>query len=88
MESGISGAFYTIAFYLHKAGYVPGLMQIVIGGGVYYLVCFMDEYSRYIVHHQVLLGMDGKTVSLAGQAAIDRLPKGADGKPLDKPVIQ
>ena len=26
--------------------------------------------------------------SLAGQAAIDELPKGGDGKPLDRPVIQ
>lgn len=68
--------------------WVTDLMEIVIGAGVYYLVCFMDEYSRYIVHHEVLTGMDGKTVSLAGQAAIDRLPKGADGKPIDKPVMQ
>jgi putative transposase len=68
--------------------WVTDLMQIVIGGGVYYLVCFMDECSRYIVHHEVLLGMDGKTVSLAGQAAIDQLPKGADGKPIERPVIQ
>jgi putative transposase len=68
--------------------WVTDLMQIVIGGGVYYLVCFMDECSRYIVHHEVLSGMDGKTVSLAGQAAIDQLPKGADGKPIDRPVIQ
>jgi len=68
--------------------WVTDLMEIVIGAGVYYLVCFMDECSRYIVHHEVLTGMDGKTVSLAGQAAIDQLPKGADGKPIAKPVIQ
>ena len=68
--------------------WVTDLMQIVIGAGVYYLVSFMDEYSRYIVHYELLTGMDGKTVSLAGQAAIDRLPKGADGKPMDRPVIQ
>jgi len=68
--------------------WVTDLMEIMIGSGVYYLVCFMDEYSRYIVHHEVLTGMDGKTVSLAGQAAIDQLPKGADGRPLAKPVIQ
>jgi transposase InsO family protein len=68
--------------------WVTDLMEIAIGAGVYYLVCFMDEYSRYIVYHEVLSGMDGKTVSLAGQAAIDSLPKGADGKPIDRPVIQ
>jgi putative transposase len=68
--------------------WVTDLMEIMIGSGVYYLVCFMDEYSRYIVHAEVLTGMDGKTVSLAGQAAIDQLPKGADGRPVAKPVIQ
>jgi hypothetical protein len=50
--------------------WVTDLMQIVIGVGVYYLVSFMDEYSRYIVHHELLTSMDGKTVSLAGQAAM------------------
>jgi putative transposase len=68
--------------------WVTDLMEIMIGSGVYYLVCFMDEFSRYIVHQEVLTGMDGKTVSLAGQAAIDQLPKGADGRPIAKPVIQ
>jgi putative transposase len=68
--------------------WVTDLMQVVVGGAVYYLVSFMDEYSRFIVHHEVVSGMDGKTVSLAAQAAIDRLAKGADGQPLAKPVIQ
>jgi putative transposase len=68
--------------------WVTDLMQVVVGGMVYYLVSFMDEYSRYIVHHEVVTGMDGKTVSLAAQAAIDSLPKGEDGQPLSKPVIQ
>lgn len=68
--------------------WVTDLMEIMIGSGVYYLVCFMDEYSRLFVPQEVLTGMDGKTVSLAGQAAFDQLPKGADGRPIDKPVIQ
>src|SRR5262249_37952024 len=68
--------------------WVTDLMQVVVGGLVYYLVSFMDEYSRYIVHHEVVPGMDGVTVSLAAQSAIDRLAKGEDGRPLVKPVIQ
>jgi putative transposase len=32
--------------------------------------------------------MDGITVSTAAQAAIDTLPKGADGLPVDKPEIR
>jgi putative transposase len=68
--------------------WVTDLMQVVVGGMVYYLVSFMDEYSRYIVHHEVVPGMDGHTVSLAAQAAIDLLAKGENGQPLEKPVIQ
>jgi putative transposase len=68
--------------------WVTDLMQVVIAGGVYYLISFMDEYSRYIVHHELVLGMDGVTVSLAAQAAIDTLPKDAAGKPTVTPVIQ
>src|SRR5262249_9788743 len=47
--------------------WVTDLMQVVVGSGVYYFVSFMDEYSRYIVHHEVLTGMDGISVSLAAQ---------------------
>ena len=68
--------------------WVTDLMEIAVGEGRYPLVCFMDEYSRHIVHHEVLTGMDGKTVGLAALAAIEKLPKGADGLPVARPVIQ
>ena len=68
--------------------WVTDLMHVQGAAGVYYLVSFMDEYSRYLVHHEVLPGMDGVTLSLAAQAAVDTLAKGADGLPVDKPVIQ
>lgn len=64
------------------------LMYIQVGAATYFFVSFMDEYSRYIVHHELLMGMDGVTVSLAAQAAIDKLPKGEDGKPLSQPLIR
>jgi putative transposase len=41
-----------------------------------YLISFLDEYSRYVVHHELLWTMDGRSVSLAAQAAVDQL--GAD----------
>jgi transposase InsO family protein len=68
--------------------WVTDLMQVQVGEGVYYLVSFLDEYSRYIVHHELLLGMDGISLSLAAQAAVETLPRGPDGKPLSRPVIQ
>jgi putative transposase len=64
------------------------LMHLQVGAGVYYFISFMDEYSRYIVHWELLPGMDGVSVSLAAQGAIDTLPKGADGRPLVQPEIR
>jgi transposase InsO family protein len=68
--------------------WVTDLMEVRVGEVSYYLVCFLDEYSRCIVHHELLTGMDGKTVSLAALAAIETLPKGVDGKPEPRPMIQ
>jgi putative transposase len=68
--------------------WVTDLMQVRVGEGTYFVVSFMDEYSRYIVHHEVLLGMDGIGLGLAAQKAIETLPKGADRLPVDRPVIQ
>lgn len=64
------------------------LMYVQVGSGTYFFVSFIDEYSRYVVHHELVLGMDGVTVSLAAQKAIDTLPRGADGMPVAKPVIR
>ena len=52
------------------------------------MVAFLDEYSRYIVHHEILLSMDGLSVSMAAQKAIETLPKGPDGKPSATPEIR
>ena len=54
----------------------------------YFLVCFLDEYSRYIVHHELLWGMDGGTVSVEAQAALETLPKDGEGALQEKPKIR
>jgi putative transposase len=64
------------------------LKYIAVGDRHYYLVCFLDEYSRYIVHHELLAGMDGLTVSLSAQAALETLPTDQEGKLLENPVIR
>lgn len=64
------------------------VMYVQVGGTTYYFVSFLDEYSRYVVHHELVLGMDGLTVSLAAQKAIDTLVRGADGLPLSRPLIR
>jgi len=38
-----------------------------------YMIVFMDEYSRYVVHHELLWRMDGLSVSLSAQSAFDML---------------
>lgn len=64
------------------------LMQVQVGEGVYPMLAFLDEYSRFIVHHEILLSMDGLSVSAAAQEAIEALPRGADGKPSAPPEIR
>ena len=49
----------------------------------YYLLSFIDVFSRYVVHHELLTLMDGRTVATEAQAAIETLPEGAE-----RPTIQ
>jgi putative transposase len=64
------------------------VMYLQVAEQTYFFVTFLDEYSRYVVQHELLLGMDGVTMSLAAEAAIATLARGQDGKPLDKPLIR
>jgi putative transposase len=64
------------------------IKYVWVGGRDYFLVCFLDEYSRYIVHHELLWTMDGSAVSVAAQAALETLPKDDAGKPVDRPEIR
>lgn len=68
--------------------WVTGLMQLQVGEGTYDPVGFMDEYARSIARHEILLGMDGISTSLAARAAIETLPRGEDGQPREKPEIR
>jgi putative transposase len=56
------------------------LMYVMIGGRTYYLVNFLDEYSRLIVHHALVPSMDGMTVSIEAQAAIEKLLRERSGE--------
>ena len=46
----------------------------------YYLVVFLDEYSRTVVHHELMCYLDGETLSLEAQRAIETLREGS-GRP-------
>jgi len=54
----------------------------------YYLITFLDEYSRYIVHHELLASMDGHSVSVAAQAGIETLARNEQGELAHRPVIR
>ena len=47
------------------------LMHLQVGGRTYYSIAFLDEWSRCLVHHELLRSMDGASVSLAAQRAVD-----------------
>ena len=51
------------------------IMYVKIRSRFFYLNIFIDEYCRYIVHHNLLKAMDADSVSLDAQAAIDKLRK-------------
>lgn len=71
-----------------NAVWATDLKYVAVGGRNYYLVCFLDEYSRYIVHHELLPSMDGLSLSVAAQAALETLPTDAAGQLLERPTIR
>ena len=60
------------------------IMYVKIIGRFYYLIIFIDEYSRYIVHHSLLVSMDGNSVSMELLVAIEKLRKDS----IAEPVVQ
>ena len=48
------------------------LMYLDVSGRKYFLLSVIDEYSRMIVHHALLPNMEGTTVSIEAQTAIER----------------
>lgn len=72
------------------AMWATDLMYVMIGGRTYYLVTFLDEYSRLIVHHALVSSMDGITVSVEAQAAVERFlrERGGEIPPQGMPQVR
>jgi transposase InsO family protein len=47
------------------------VMYVWVAARFYFLVSFVDAYSRYIVHHKLLMSLDGKSVAIELQAALE-----------------
>ena len=63
-------------------------MYLKIGGHQYYLLNFIDEYSRYLVHWELLTSMDGHSISIVAQKALEGLRLDHEGKVTIQPVIR
>jgi len=54
------------------------VMYVWVAARFYFLVSFIDAFSRYIVHHKLLTSLDGKSVAIELQAALEAV---GDAKP-------
>jgi len=54
------------------------VMYVWVAARFYFLLSFVDAYSRYIVHHKLLMSLDGKSVATELQAALETV---SDVKP-------
>lgn len=50
------------------------VMYVWVVGCWYFLVSFIDAYSRYVVHHKLLLELNGRAMASELQAALDANP--------------
>ena len=50
------------------------VMYVWVAARFYFLLSFVDAYSRYIVHHKLLMTLDGKAVATELQAALEAVP--------------
>jgi transposase InsO family protein len=50
------------------------VMYVWVTGCWYFLVSFIDAYSRYVVHHRLLLELNGRAMASELQAALDGNP--------------
>lgn len=64
------------------------LMYVKLGEEQYFLIAFIDEYSRYLVHWELASSMDGRTLSTAAQAALQTLPRDGEGRVTVQPMIR
>ena len=51
------------------------VMYVWVAARFYFLLSFIDAFSRYIVHHKLLMSLDGKSVSTELQAALEVNPE-------------
>ena len=63
-------------------------MYVTLGEHQYFLITFIDEFSRYMVHWELMSRMDGLSISQAAQTALETLPRDTEGKATIQPIIR
>jgi len=63
-------------------------MYRTIGKHQSFLITFIDEYSRYLLDWEVMRRMDALSIGQAAQAALETLPRDAQGKTTVQPMIR
>jgi transposase InsO family protein len=63
-------------------------MYLTINEEQYFFTAFIDEYSRYIVHWELMSSMDGRSLRIAAQAALQTLPLDEEGRATIQPIIR
>jgi hypothetical protein len=46
-------------------------MYVWVAARFYFLLSFVDAYSRHMVHHKLLISLDGQSVAIELQAALE-----------------
>lgn len=49
------------------------VMYVWVAARFYFLVSFVDAYSRYVVHHRLLINLDGQSVATELEAALEKV---------------
>lgn len=50
------------------------VMYVWVAARFYFLLSFVDAYSRYVVHHKLLMSLDGESVAIELKAALEVNP--------------
>ena len=63
MEASCMGINKTVTSKSPDGKWQIHIMYVKISGRFFYLIIFIDEYSRHIVHHSLLTAIDADSVA-------------------------
>jgi transposase InsO family protein len=73
-RSAVSGGKYNFRASAANQQWHTDVMYVWVAARFYFLLSFVNAYSRYVVHHKLLLSLDGESVSIQLKAALEANP--------------